>query len=244
MRALRTALAAALLAAALAGCGIAPTASPEVAVPDDPVTSAPPTGGTDIQPDEPTGDPAVSVSLPSLPVGGSGEFVDDRQDLQCAEVSWIVDEEGPAALRDGIRIDITAVRVDERVFALADDGCADRGESCVGYTFTAESASPACVLPVRTRRPLTVEVADTSLTVAGTVRCADVPAWECEAFVAAARGGVGSVQLSPPAPDETDGEIDGEIDGETDGEADGEADGSPSPSVSQPAVEPSETAGG
>lgn len=230
-QAARIALVTGVLAAVLAGCGTSPTPQSEVA-PDDPVTSAPATGAPEVEPDDGGQDPAPSVSLPQLPVGGTGEFVDDTQDLQCASVSWIVDESGPGALRQGIRIAITGAKVDERFFALADSGCEDRGENCVGYVFTADSDSPACQLAVRTQRPLTREVDNTSLTLAGSVECRDVEAWECDAFLAAAEEGSGSVSLSPPLPDAPE---------ETPEETPEEAPASPSPESAAP--EPSPTGG-
>lgn len=210
-------VAAGLLVTLLSACGSVPGPGPDVppdqpatsaapspqnsdVSPEDPVTSDPATGAPDVEPD-PTQNPAPSVSLPQLPVGGTGEFVDDTQDLQCASVSWIVDPGGPGALREGIRIAITGATVDERFFAITDSGCEDLGENCVGYVFTADSESPACQLAVRTKRPLTTEVDNTSLTMAGTVECLDVEPWECDAFLAAAEEGAGSVQLSPPLPD-------------------------------------------
>jgi hypothetical protein len=116
-------------------------------------------------------------------------------------VSWIVEQDGPGALREGIRIELTGAQVDSRYFELQSKGCQKKGKSCAGYTFTSDSQSPGCFFPVRTKRPLTEFVENTSLTVAGTIRCVDVEPWECEAFVAAARDGSGSVSLSPPEPD-------------------------------------------
>ncbi|MFP5283597.1 MAG: hypothetical protein ACLGIF_09120 [Actinomycetes bacterium] len=201
MRTLRTTLGATVLALLLAGCSVAAPPETDVVVPDDPVTSAPPTGGPEPPPEEPVEEPAPSVSLPQLPVGGAGEFVDAEENLQCAAVSWIVEEDGPAALRKGIRIAITGAAVDPRVFALVEEGCEEKGESCLGYSFSADSDSPACLFAVATRRPLLGEVENTSLTVAGTVRCEAVEDWECAAFVEAARSGSGSIALAPPTPD-------------------------------------------
>lgn len=243
MPALRAVVGSAVLVALLTAC-TAPSTPPADVVPDDPVTSAPPTGSTDVEPDDPTDQPAPSVSLPQLPVGGSGDFVDDSQDLQCAEVSWIVEQDGPGALRDGIRIDLTGAHVDDRYFQLVESGCEDRGETCAGYSFTAKSKSPACVLPVRTRRPLTVRVQNTSLTLAGTIRCLDVAPAECQAFVDAARAGSGSVQLSPPAPDATNGETEASPSPSEEASEDDPSPEEEEPEESVPAPEPSEDTGG
>src|SRR5215216_6357094 len=110
------------LAAVLTSC-ISADPNSTVAPPAQPETSAPTTGEPDIPPDDPgngNGRPKPSVPLPRLPVGGTGEFVDqETQNLQCANVNWIVEDGGPAELQSGIRIVITGFRLDEYSFRIA-----------------------------------------------------------------------------------------------------------------------------
>jgi hypothetical protein len=184
---------------------VAPPAEPVTSAPPaEPETSAPATGQPDITPDNP-GDgkePKPAVSLPRLPVGGNGEFVDETQDLQCANVSWIVEQGGPGELGSGIRIVITGFQLDEHSFRFTRHGCEDVAPSCVGYTFTSGSGSPACALAVRTRRPLR-QAPDPQLGIAGTIECVDVSVTTCRDFVQAAAENRGSVELAIPSPDTT-----------------------------------------
>jgi len=193
------------LAAVLTSC-ISADPNSTVAPPAQPETSAPTTGEPDIPPDDPgngNGRPKPSVPLPRLPVGGTGEFVDqETQNLQCANVNWIVEDGGPAELQSGIRIVITGFRLDEHSFRIARHGCEDLAPSCIGYVFTSNSGSPACALAVRTRRPLT-QAPDPWLGIAGTVECVDVSVSTCRKFVEAVRKRRGSVQLSIPSLDTT-----------------------------------------
>ena len=201
------------VATVLAGCinadpnsAVAPPAEPvTLAPPAEPETSAPATGQPDITPDK-SGDgnePKPAVSLPRLPVGGNGEFVDEAQNLQCANVSWIVEQGGPGELRSGIRIVITGFQFDEHSFRFTRHGCEDVAPSCVGYTFTSESGSPACALAIRTRRPLK-QAPDPQLGIAGTIECVDISLSTCRDFVQAAAENRGSVELAIPWLDPTD----------------------------------------
>ena len=200
---IRTAMTAAMLIAVLSAC-TSPTSSNDVAPPAEPETSAPATGEAEITPDEQVDDSKPSVSLPQLPVGGDGNFVDAAENLQCADVSWIVEEGGPAELRDGIRIQITGFSLDVQAFRITDTGCEDRGQTCIGYTFTSDSGNPACSQAVWTRRPLSVAPDDPQLEIAGTIECVDVDLSTCQAFVEAAQEGTGSVSLSTPSVDAPD----------------------------------------
>jgi hypothetical protein len=191
------------LIAALSACTNT-TSNQDVVPLPEPETSAPATGQTEIPPDEPDGNSKPSVSLPQLPVGGDGSFVDDEENLQCANVSWIVEEGGPAELRDGIRILITGFRLDVEAFRIARTGCENQGPTCIGYTFTSDSEDPACSLAVWTRRPLSVAPENPQLEIAGTIQCVDVEISTCQAFVEAAQEGEGSVTLSTPFEDEPD----------------------------------------
>lgn len=203
------------VATVLAGCinadpnsAVAPPAEPvTLAPPAEPETSAPATGQPDIAPDNPGdgNEPKPAVSLPRLPVGGNGEFVDETQNLQCANVSWIVEQGGPGELRSGIRIVITGFQLDEHSFRFTRHGCEDVAPSCVGYTFTSESGSPACALAIRTRRPLK-QAPDPQLGIAGTIECVDISLSTCRDFVQAAAENRGSVELAIPWPDPTDDE--------------------------------------
>jgi len=193
-------------ATVLTGCVNADPNS-TVAPPVEPETSAPATGQPDITPDN-SGDgnePEPAVSLPRLPVGGNGEFVDEAQNLQCANVSWIVEQGGPGELRSGIRIVITGFQLDEHSFRFTRHGCEDVAPSCVGYTFTSESGSPACALAIRTRRPLN-QGPDSQLGIAGTIECVDISLSTCRDFVQAAAENQGSVELAIPWLDTTDDE--------------------------------------
>ncbi len=191
--------------------------------PGDPVTSAPPTGEPDIPPDE-GGDPPPSVSLPRLPVGGDSEFIDDTENLQCANVSWIVEAGGPGELRRGIQIKITDFKLDEQSFRYSREGCEDRGPTCVGYTITVDSDNPACVLAVLTNRPLLSTPDNTELRISGRIECPDVSASTCEDFVEAAEEG-GSISLSAPSVDAPEEDPSSDPTGDPSGEQEPEEDG-------------------
>jgi hypothetical protein len=189
----------------------------------EPETSAPATGSPDITP-EPTDTSKPSVSLPQLPVGGDSSFVDEEEDLQCANVSWIVQEDA-AQLRDGIRIAIDGFRLDVHAFQITRSGCEDEGPTCVGYTFTSESGNPACSLAVRTRRPLSVAPENPELGIAGTIQCVDISLSTCQAFVEAAQEEGDSIELQIPSVDtpETPSPDTQPSDDQTDEPADGES---------------------
>ena len=185
--------------AALSACAN-PTSNQDVVPLPEPETSAPATGQPEITPEEPVGTSKPSVSLPQLPVGGQGTFVDDEQSLQCANVSWIVQEDA-AQLQDGIRIAVDGFRLDVHTFQITGSGCEDEGPTCIGYTFTSQSGNPACSLAVLTRRPLSVAPKNLRLKIAGTIQCVDVGLSTCQAFVEAARKDSGSIQLDIPSVD-------------------------------------------
>ena len=218
-----TAMTSFALIAALSAC-TNPTSNQDVVPLPEPETSSPATGQPEITPDEPGGNSKPSVSLPQLPVGGQGRFVDDEQSLQCANVSWIVQED-VAQLQDGIRIRIDDFKLDEHTFRITGSGCEDEGPTCIGYTFTSESGNPACSLAVRTRRPLSVAPENLQLEIEGTIQCVDVSLSTCQAFVEAARRGSGSIELDVPSVD-TPGTPTPETqpsDDQTDEPADGES---------------------
>lgn len=176
---------------ALGAC--APSApSSEVAPVDDPNTSAPTMGTPDVEPDQPNGNGQPSLSLPSLPVGGDSVPVEGSPGLQCASVSWIVDPAGPAALRGGFSVTITGVATDPPDFRLSRQTCVEGTPSCFGYTFSADSGNPACVVAAWARRP----GASAALVLSGTVHCSQLPLAACRDFVTAALQVPGQVSLT------------------------------------------------
>jgi hypothetical protein len=240
---LGTAMTSLALIAALSAC-TSPTSNQDVVPPPEPETSAPATGEPEITPDVPGGVSKPSVSLPQLPVGGQGSFVDETENLQCANVSWIVEEGGPAELQDGIRIAIDGFTLDVHTFRITGSGCEDEGPTCVGYTFTSQSGNPACSLAVRTRRPLSVEPVDLELKIAGTIQCVDVSLSTCQAFIQAAQEESGSIELALPSVDtpETPTPDTQPSDDQTDEPADGELTPNSGESPTSGEATPGETA--
>ena len=154
-------------------------------------------------PDPTTGSSSSSNSNPSisvarLPVGGGSELREDDPTLQCAEVSWIVDNNGE--IPRGLAVEITAPLFSPKVFQVVRGGCGTSQPNCVGYIF--RSAAQRCDLLVRLVGTIP---ADTSPSVgfAGLVYCPHNDAQSCRQFVAALGDQQQiSVQLTvPPQPE-------------------------------------------
>ena len=140
--------------------------------------------------------PAISVAR--LPVGGGSELREDDPTLQCAEVSWIVDNNGE--IPRGIAVELTRVLFTPKVFQVVRGGCGSSQPNCVGYIF--RSAAQRCDLLVRLVGTIP---ADTSPSVgfAGLVYCPHNDSQSCRQFVAALGDQQQiSVQLTvPPQPE-------------------------------------------
>jgi hypothetical protein len=203
-----TALAAALL---LVACG-APASGP----PEPPPTTSSSSGTSSSEPEpepEPTTEdpdpttPATSTRAPNpaisvarLPVGGASQLRDDDPTLQCAEVSWIVDNDGE--IPRGTAVEITDVLFTPDVFEVVRGGCGSSQPNCVGYIF--RSSAQRCDLLVRLVGTIPPDI-EPSVGFAGLVYCPRNDSPACRAFVEALGDQQQiSVQLSvPPSPETT-----------------------------------------
>lgn len=196
----------------LAGCG-GPTSGPQEA-PAGTSSSAqssqessqepepePTTEGTD--PTTPASssresNPAISVAR--LPVGGASQLRDDDPTFQCAEVSWIVDNNGQ--IPRGTAVELTDVLFKPDVFEVVRGGCGTSQPNCVGYIF--RSTAQRCDLLVRLVGTIP-ENMEPSVGFAGLVYCPRNDSPACRAFVAAMGDQQQiSVQLNvPPSPETT-----------------------------------------
>lgn len=142
------------------------------------------------------GNPAISVAR--LPVGGGSELSEDDPALQCAEVSWIVDNNGE--IPRGTAVEITGVRFTPKVFEVVRGGCGSSQPNCVGYIF--RSTAQRCDLLVRLVGTIPEETSP-SVGFSGLVYCPRNDSAACRQFVAALGDQQQiSVQLTvPPAPE-------------------------------------------
>ena len=140
--------------------------------------------------------PAISVAR--LPVGGGSQLSEDDPTLQCAEVSWIVDNNGE--IPRGLAVEITAPLFTPKVFQVVRGGCGTSQPNCVGYIF--RSAAQRCDLLVRLVGTIP-ENTSPSVGFAGLVYCPHNDSTTCRQFVAALGDQQQiSVQLTvPPLPE-------------------------------------------
>lgn len=140
--------------------------------------------------------PAISVAR--LPVGGGSELREDDPTLQCAEVSWIVDNNGE--IPRGVAVEITSPLFTPKVFQVVRGGCGTSQPNCVGYIF--RSAAQRCDLLVRLVGTIP-ENTSPSVGFAGLVYCPRNDATTCRQFVASMGNQQQiSVQLTvPPLPE-------------------------------------------
>lgn len=177
------------------------------------------TGG----PDPDTGGGGPSVELPQLPIGGNADASTDpaHPANQCVNVNWIADQEG-AQIPAGVEVAVTGFVFGPDIFAVSDVGCSGANPSCVGYTFT--TSDQVCDLAIEPLGVPADPAGETpSVSATGEVRCGEVAAAECTAFLeaVAAEQNV-AIDLNFPAVEDTT-VIDDTTDSETttDG-ADGE----------------------
>ena len=168
----------------------------------DESTSEPPPTTEDPDPTTPASssssnrNPAISVAR--LPVGGGSELREDDPTLQCAEVSWIVDNNGE--IPRGTAVELTDVLFTPDVFEVVRGGCGSDRPNCVGYIF--RSTAQRCDLLVRLVGTIPEDTGP-SVGFAGLVYCPRNDSQSCQQFVAA----LGdqnqiSVQLTvPPRPE-------------------------------------------
>jgi hypothetical protein len=97
---------------------------------ESPATESPQSGGRN----------GTSISIASLPVGGTAVSADGVH--QCATVVW---NGPPDKIPDGSRITLK-VRVEPATFRESDTGCSPGGApKCASYTFTSEQPGPCDV---------------------------------------------------------------------------------------------------
>ena len=154
-------------------------------------------------PDPTTGSSSSSNSNPSisvarLPVGGGSELREDDPTLQCAEVSWIVDNDGE--IPRGTAVELPRVLFTPNVFQVVRGGCGTSQPNCIGYIF--RSAAQRCDLLVRLVGTIPGGTSP-SVGFAGLVYCPRNDSPSCRDFVAALGDQPQiSVQLTvPPPPD-------------------------------------------
>ena len=140
--------------------------------------------------------PAIAVAR--LPVGGASEVRQDDPSLQCAEVSWIVDNDGE--IPRGTAIEITKVLFTPKVFELVRGGCGTSPPNCLGFIF--RSTSQRCDLLVRLVGTIPGNTSP-SVGFAGLVYCPRNDSESCRHFVEALGDQPQiSVQLTvPPQPE-------------------------------------------
>jgi len=140
--------------------------------------------------------PAISVAR--LPVGGASELREDDPTLQCAEVSWIVDNHGE--IPRGTAVEITGTLFTPEVFEVVRGGCGTSRPNCVGYIF--RSTAQRCDLLVRLVGTIP-ENTSPSVGFTGLAYCPRNDSPACRRFVAALGDQQQiSVQLTvPPSPE-------------------------------------------
>lgn len=160
----------------------------------DPTTEDPdPTTGSS---SSSNGNPSISVAR--LPVGGGSELREDDPTLQCAEVSWIVDNDGE--IPRGTAVELTRVLFTPNVFQVVRGGCGTSQPNCIGYIF--RSAAQRCDLLVRLVGTIP-EGTSPSVGFSGLVYCPRNDSPSCRDFVAALGDQQQiSVQLTVPPPPE------------------------------------------
>lgn len=162
--------------------------------PEPPPEETDPTTGSSSGQDNP------AISVARLPVGGGapGPHNGDPS-LQCAEVSWIVDNDGE--IPQGVAVEITEVLyTPEGVFETVDEGCGTPQPNCVGYVFRA--ADQRCDLLVRVVGTVPDGVSP-RVGFAGLVYCPPDDAPSCREFVAALgdQKQISAELLVPPQPE-------------------------------------------
>jgi hypothetical protein len=155
-------------------------------------------------PDDPVNAP--SVSLAGLPVGGSGNVLDESTGLQCVDANWRGDPGTPADLTEGISVSVTAIAFEPAVFettAATDCGL----PSCRSFVFSGDAR--ACALAVLPNGSPDDPSVQHVLVLGGTARFEGVAAQRREEFLAAAKAIPDRfAELSPP-PEQPSGDTTG-----------------------------------
>lgn len=140
--------------------------------------------------------PAISVAR--LPVGGGSALREDDPTLQCAEVSWIANNNGE--IPRGTAVEITSPLFTPNVFKVVRGGCGSSQPNCVGYIF--RSTAQRCDLLVRLVGTIPQDTSP-SVGFKGLVYCPRNDSPTCRQFVAALGDQPQiSVQLTvPPSPE-------------------------------------------
>lgn len=181
------------------GTGTSSSTSPETTSeppPDPEPTTEDPSPTTGTSSSSSRGNPAISIAR--LPVGGASELREDDPTLQCAEVSWIVDNDGE--IPRGTAVELTDVLFTPDVFEVVRGGCGTNQPNCVGYIF--RSAAQRCDLLVRLVGTIPEDTGP-SVGFAGLVYCPRNDSPSCRDFVSALGDQQQiSVQLTvPPQPE-------------------------------------------
>jgi hypothetical protein len=114
-------------------------------------TGLPPAEGTGDESPDTGGAGAVSVSLPSLPIGGAESVNSDDGD-RCVSAAYLGDQE-EQRIPVGVRIRVTSVHFSSDLLIVGGNGCSSDARACLGGdAFTDEQRN--CRLPVQvTREP-------------------------------------------------------------------------------------------
>lgn len=178
------------------GAGTSTSSEPSSEPAPEPEPEPEPTTPTTTASSSSSGNPAISVAR--LPVGGASELRDDDPTLQCAEVSWIVDNNGQ--IPRGTAVELTDVLFTPDVFEVVRGGCGTTQPNCVGYIF--RSTAQRCDLLVRLVGTIPEDTGP-SVGFAGLVYCPRNDSPSCRQFVAALGDQQQiSVQLTvPPQPE-------------------------------------------
>ena len=150
-------------------------------------------------PDE-SGDEAVAVELPGLPIGGSTVVVSDT--LQCVDVGW----SEPPDLPDWIGITVTGVSFSPAEgFTTSSETCSDGTPPCLGAGFQLTGDERCHVAVAFTGEP-TLDAERTMTFSSGVINCPPDRVEQCESFRDEVESdGPQSIDLDPaPSEFETD----------------------------------------
>lgn len=166
--------------------------------------TTPPNNGGDTGDVEGEGNQEVSVSLPGLPIGGSGAVFSPGAPTQCVDVNWT----GPA-LPDGVGLEFTNFVVPPQ-FTVDSSPCSDA--PCVGGSYRVTAETGGCTVSVTWKgEPVDAETsalrADANAFCTSQAACAEVKA--AADAVNEQTGGQSAIGLT------VDDTVDGESEGST-----------------------------
>ena len=150
-----------VVALLVAGCGGGTTASPDVSSGSESFNPSPTLEGEGSESPQPPDDD-VSISVPTLPVGGDSDV--DGVD-QCGHANWL-----GSPIPPGVEVSVTDVALDPAgIFGLEGDPCGSDEDGCAdSWTWTSDTQDDECTVSV-------TQLVDTDETVTlvlvGTVTC-------------------------------------------------------------------------